>query len=38
MGTLGRLWAIATMTLLEAVRRKVFVILLLFAVARHAVD
>jgi hypothetical protein len=28
-----RLWAIATMTLLEAVRRKVFIILLLFAVA-----
>jgi hypothetical protein len=29
----GRLWAIAMMTLLEASRRKVFVILILFAVA-----
>jgi hypothetical protein len=30
---LGRLWAVARMTLLEAVRRKVFAILLIFAVA-----
>jgi len=33
MATIGRLWAIATMTLIEASRRRVFVILLLFAVA-----
>ncbi|HVR85755.1 MAG TPA: hypothetical protein VMU54_15660 [Planctomycetota bacterium] len=33
MGTLGRLWAIAGMTLLEASRRKVFTILLLFGLA-----
>src|SRR5262249_7921746 len=33
MAVLGRLWAIARMTLLEASRRKVFTILLLFAVA-----
>ena len=31
--SLGRLWAIATMTLVEASRRKVFTILILFAVA-----
>jgi ABC-type transport system involved in multi-copper enzyme maturation permease subunit len=31
--TLGRIWAIAAMTLIEARRRKVFVILLLFAAA-----
>lgn len=31
--TLGRIWAIATMTLIEARRRKVFAILLLFAAA-----
>ncbi|HLF93732.1 MAG TPA: hypothetical protein VJB14_09720 [Planctomycetota bacterium] len=31
--SLGRLWAIARMTLIEASRRKVFVILLLFAAA-----
>jgi len=33
MAALGRLWAIASMTLLEATRRKVFSILLLFALA-----
>ena len=33
MKALGRIWAIATMTLLEARRRKVFTILLLFGVA-----
>jgi hypothetical protein len=33
MKSLGRIWAIAKMTLLEARRRKVFTILLLFAVA-----
>jgi hypothetical protein len=33
MATLGRLWAIAGMTLLEASRRKVFTILLLFGFA-----
>jgi hypothetical protein len=33
MKSLGRIWAIATMTLLEASRRKVFTILLLFGVA-----
>lgn len=33
MAALGRVWAIARMTLLEAVRRRVFTILLLFAAA-----
>jgi hypothetical protein len=33
MAAVGRLWAIASMTLLEASRRKVFTILLLFALA-----
>lgn len=33
MAAFGRLWAIASMTLLEASRRKVFTILLLFALA-----
>ena len=33
MRALGRIWAIAQMTLLEARRRKVFTILLLFGVA-----
>lgn len=33
MAMLGRLWAIAAMTLLEASRRKVFTILIIFAVA-----
>lgn len=33
MAMFGRLWAIATMTLIEASRRRVFIILLLFAVA-----
>src|SRR5581483_7393650 len=33
MATIGRVWAIARMTLLEASRRKVFTILLLFAAA-----
>lgn len=31
--TLGRLWAVASLTLKEAVRRKAFLVLLLFAVA-----
>ncbi len=33
MAALGRLWAIASMTLLEASRRKVFTILIIFTVA-----